>query len=79
MRNKVFVYLEIYSVYLKIFDYGVLVQGVRFPLADEEPGPPPTGSAAYRAVLKALVKRVSRLETSTSGRPGPTSRNTDPT
>ncbi len=31
MRNEVFVYLEIYSVYLEIYDYGVLVQGVRFP------------------------------------------------
>jgi hypothetical protein len=31
MRNDVFVYLEIYSVYLEIYDYGVLDQGVRFP------------------------------------------------
>ncbi len=31
MRNEVFVYLEIYSVYLEIYDYGVRVQGVRFP------------------------------------------------
>jgi hypothetical protein len=37
MRNEVFVYLEIYLVYLgiylvylEIYDYGVLVQGVRF-------------------------------------------------
>jgi hypothetical protein len=28
---EVFVYLEIYSAYLEIYDYGVLVQGVRFP------------------------------------------------
>ena len=28
MRNEVFVYLEIYSVYLEIYDYGVFVQGV---------------------------------------------------
>ncbi len=26
MRNKVFVYVEIHSVYLEIYDYGVLVQ-----------------------------------------------------
>ncbi len=32
-ENEVFVYLEIYSlsVYLEIYYYGVLVQGVRFP------------------------------------------------
>jgi hypothetical protein len=35
MRNEVFVYLEIYSVtvsvYLEIYEYGEVVQGVRFP------------------------------------------------
>ncbi len=31
MRNEVFVYLEICSVYLKIYEYGKVVQGVRFP------------------------------------------------
>jgi hypothetical protein len=31
MRNEVFVYLEIYLIYLEIYYYGVLVQGVRFP------------------------------------------------
>ncbi len=32
MKNEVFAYLEIYSVYLEIYYYGVLVQGrVRFP------------------------------------------------
>jgi hypothetical protein len=31
MRNEVFVYLEIYSVYLEIYEYGKVVQGVRFP------------------------------------------------
>jgi hypothetical protein len=31
MGNEVFVYLEIYSVYLKIYEYGKVVQGVRFP------------------------------------------------
>ncbi len=31
MRNEVFVFLEIYSVYLKIYEYGKVVQGVRFP------------------------------------------------
>ncbi len=31
MRNEIFVYLGIYSVYLEIYEYGVLVQGVRFP------------------------------------------------
>ncbi len=30
MRNEVFVYLEIYSVYLEIY-YGVFIQGIRFP------------------------------------------------
>ena len=29
MRNEVFVYLEIYSVYLEIYKYGKVVQGVR--------------------------------------------------
>jgi hypothetical protein len=31
MRNEVFVYLETYSVYLEIYEYGKVVQGVRFP------------------------------------------------
>jgi hypothetical protein len=31
MRNEVFVNLEIYSVYLEIYEYGKAVQGVRFP------------------------------------------------
>ncbi len=31
MRNEGFAYLEIYCVFLEIYDYGVLVQGVRFP------------------------------------------------
>jgi hypothetical protein len=31
MRNEVFVYLEIYSVYLEIYEYGKVVQGVRLP------------------------------------------------
>ncbi len=31
MRSEVFVYLDIYSVYLQIYDYGVFIQGVRFP------------------------------------------------
>jgi hypothetical protein len=31
LRNEVFVYLEIYSVYLEIYEYGKVVQGVRFP------------------------------------------------
>ncbi len=36
MRNEVFVYLKIYLVYLEIFDYGVLVQGVGFPDATRD-------------------------------------------
>ena len=39
MRNEVFVYLEIYSVYLEIYEYGEVVQGVRFP-DDPEGGVP---------------------------------------
>jgi hypothetical protein len=31
MRIEVFIYLEIYSVYLEIYEYGKVVQGVRFP------------------------------------------------
>ncbi len=31
MRNDVFVYLKIYSVYLEIYENGEVVQGVRFP------------------------------------------------
>ncbi len=31
MRNDFFVYLEIYSVYLETYEYGEVVQGVRFP------------------------------------------------
>jgi hypothetical protein len=31
MRTAVFVYLEIYYVFLEIYDYGELVQGVTFP------------------------------------------------
>ncbi len=31
MRNEVFVYLEIYTVYLEIYEYGKVVQGVRVP------------------------------------------------
>jgi hypothetical protein len=33
MRNEVFVYLEIYSVYFEIYEYGEVAQGVRFPAA----------------------------------------------
>ncbi len=31
MSNEVFIYLEIYSVYLEIYENGEVVQGVRFP------------------------------------------------
>ena len=42
MRNEVFVYLEIYSVYLEIYEYGKVVQGVRFPdVADVSRGQNP--------------------------------------
>jgi hypothetical protein len=50
MRNEVFVYLEIYSVYLEIYDYGVLVQGVRFPDA--------------RRYLQAVFKEITWERTS---------------
>jgi hypothetical protein len=31
MRSEVFVYLDIYLVYIEIYDYGVFIHGVRFP------------------------------------------------
>jgi hypothetical protein len=31
MRNEFFEYLEIYSVYLEIYEYGEAFQGFRFP------------------------------------------------
>jgi hypothetical protein len=52
MRNEVFVYLEIYSVYLEIYEYGEVVQGVRFPDAG-------TGTASWHQQLESL-RRESR-------------------
>ncbi len=67
MRNEVFVYLEIYSVYLEIFDYGVLVQGVRFPdgttfqvtsnlWSTQIPGPQGPGPPTRQAVTLYYVQ-----------------------
>jgi hypothetical protein len=50
MRNEVFVYLEIYSVYLEIYEYGEVVQGVRFPFVGQSESPLPGHSSSLRVI-----------------------------
>ncbi len=54
MRNEVFVYLEIYTVYLEIYEYGKVVQGVRFPDGLGE-------SLIWKVALYDIIDRPARI------------------
>jgi hypothetical protein len=73
MRNEVFVYLDIYSVYLEIYDYGVLVQGVRFPDAGTAPRPwtSLTVTLNIYCVCRGVPPACKNLNPSVAGRAGP--------
>jgi hypothetical protein len=82
MRNEVFVHLEIYSVYLEIYDYGVLVQGSESQASFRVPcGPPGTGESfkiqleiqdpAFRSTPPESVSRVHTVQVAPETPTGP--------